>query len=159
LEVRRLLKMAVTISLIISSLSFLVAATSLYRTQRRDKRADVAALDEDRSAEARRVSAWVSNEHHPNAPEGQMEWQPYYMVRNGNDVKMSDVLIYFKKPGMEDEEIHLGVLPPRQQHSTPIPSKLAHQYRIGFTSAPVTFRDSRGVKWHYDENNLLTEIR
>ncbi len=128
--------------------AFGVALYLLRKEQQREAIRD----DDDRRAQAARVSAWL--ETRPTLHGGR---ELLFHVHNASDMPIYEVSLPTMTPGDEDAEAEfIGLVPPGQTITRAAPREWIRTY---FSPEPVQieFLDSSGNQWTRDEQGSLQQ--
>lgn len=117
---------------------------------RREQRREAERTEDDRRAQATKVSAWV--ELH-RADDGTRQLS--FHVHNASDMPIYEVELPLPAPaGSEPETEFIGMVPPGQTIRRPAPREWLVSY-VGPEPIEIEFLDSAGSQWRRDEQGAL----
>jgi hypothetical protein len=117
---------------------------------RREHRKDADRLEDERRAQATRVSAWVEVQR---TSEGAREL--LFHVHNSSDTPIYEVELPLPTPAGEEPEIaFIGLVPPGQTVRRQAPQDWLASY-AGPEPIEIEFIDSAGWQWRRDEQGAL----
>jgi hypothetical protein len=117
---------------------------------RKEQQREAVRAEEDRRAQAARVSAWLEIQPTRNGGRELM-----FHVHNASDMPIYEVSLPALVPG-DDEAEFIGLVPPGQTILRPAPREWMKNY---FAPEPVQieFADSSGIQWARSEHGSLAE--
>jgi hypothetical protein len=118
---------------------------------RRELRREAERSEDNRQAQAARVSAWVEAN---KRPDGTRELAFY--VHNASDMPIYEVELPLPAPaGQEPGSEFIGLVPPGQTIRRPAPREWIQSY-VDPEPVEIEFLDSAGWQWQRDEQGALT---
>lgn len=129
--------------------AFLVGFALLRREHRRE--ADRA--EDERRAQASRISAWVEATSRPGAPR-----RVEFHIHNASEMPIYEVELPLALPGRQEPEQadeFIGLIPPGQTVRRPAPAEWQRAY-VEPEPIPIEFLDSAGRRWLRDEQGALS---
>ena len=120
---------------------------------RQEHRREELRSEDDRRAQAVKVSAWIEASR---TPQGGRELQ--FHVHNASEMPIYEVSLPMPVPDEEDHEVEfIGLVPPGQTIQRPAPREWLKTYHAP-EPVQIEFLDSSGQQWSRDEQGSLNRV-
>ena len=116
---------------------------------RREHRREADRAEDERRAQAARISAWVELYR---KPDGTRELA--FHIHNASDMPIYEVELPLPTPTNDDRTEFVGLVPPGQTIRRPAPSEWLRSY-VEPEPVQIEFLDSAGRRWTRDEQGAL----
>jgi hypothetical protein len=117
---------------------------------RREQRREADRTEDERRAQAARISAWVEVYR---KPDGTRELA--FHIHNASDMPIYEVELPLPMPSNEERSEFVGLVPPGQTIHRPAPPEWLRSY-VDPEPVQIEFLDSAGRRWTRDEQGALT---
>ena len=116
---------------------------------RREHKREADRAEDERRAQAARISAWVELYR---KPDGARELA--FHIHNASDMPIYEVELPLPTPTNDDRTEFVGLVPPGQTVRRPAPSEWLRSY-VEPEPVQIEFLDSAGRRWSRDEQGAL----
>jgi hypothetical protein len=122
-----------------------------FRLLRKEQRREAERSDDERRAQAAKISAWVELHH---KADGSRELA--FHIHNASDMPIYEVELPLPSPDGPEVTEFVGLVPPGQTIRRPAPADWLRSY-VDPEPIQIEFQDSAGRRWTRDEQGTLVQ--